>query len=1849
MKIKPTIQRLTSLFPLFILLLFAAVFLVSGCGGSGSSSDASETADGTYDSGDGDDGDTTGDGEGGTTGSGFFIVSSIGGTTSEAGNAATFTVSLASEPSSDVDISLFSNDETEGWVDPTELTFTSTNWSTSQTVLVRGVDDYIDDGDVSYTIILNPAVSADTSFDGEDPADVAVVNIDNDAIGVEKGNVSGQTTEWGKQATFTIKLASAPTEDVTIPITSSDETEGTVEPDSVTFTTENWNSIRTITITGEDDGEDDGHVQYSILLGPASSNDEDYDGLTPSPVHLTNYDDDVFGFSVSSSDNKTWEWGETGTISVKLLSYPQASVTIDISSSDETEGTVSPDSLTFDGSNWDLPQIITVTGVNDDLQDGAVSYDVILSPASSADSNYDTLDPDDVAMTNTDDDTAGYTLTIGSGNTSEGGGSKNFSLALTSPPTDDVNIPVNCNDETEGTIEISSLTFDFSNWWEEQTVTVTGEDDSLRDGDVSFAIILGAASSTDASYDGLDPSDVPITNIDNDIVGFIRSHVSGEPSEGGGTATFTLKLKSAPFGNVSFPVSSDDETEGTVDPESVTFTTSNWDTAQTVTVTGEDDATQDGNVSFTIVIGPSECNFDASYDGLDPDDIVLTNIDNDTVGISVSSISGNTSETGGSASFTIALDAPPTGNVTINIGSSDTSEGIVAPETIVFTPSNWNIAQQVLVVGQDDTAPDDNVDYTIILYAAISEDLRYHNLDPADISITNIDNDVPGFTSTPFSITVAEGTETTFTLKINTQPNANVTVDLGSSDPTEASVSPSSLTFTPGNWITPQSVTVTGEEDDVIDGTQHFKITLSNVTSSDSDYSGMDPADLNISSEDSYNSTYLVLNFPFSGNTEDQSGNDNDGTPSQVTLTSDRFEASSSAYYFDGTGHISTNLDVQPGAMSQTTWMAWIKPTQTSSTDQAILCSDDGLWQRCLSMAADNTTLRVSWGGGSWSPIKLDLNLWQHIAVVYSSTDVLIYKNGAEYSRGGAEIARTSNHTFQIGVNPYTGSNNFNGKIDDVRVYNTALTPTEIRTLYGYYTINNLEGDFFFSGNVNNSSGNGSQAYNYGANLTEDRTGASDKAYTFDGVDDYIYTNIDVQPSVMSETSWAAWIRPTQTSSGDQAVLCTSFGLWQRCLKMVANTTTAGVYVGDRVWRPIGLTLGIWQHLAVVYDSDNVYFYKNGVLYSLEDTEVIRTNLNPLHIGMDPYNDSSFFNGDIDDVKVYNRALSAAEVQNLFGYSINNNLAASFDFSGNVNDNSGSGARAYNNNATLISDRSGNAESAYLLDGTTSYIKTSVDVQPQSMAETSWSIWIKPTSADSNDKTVLCTQEGLWQRCLKMTNSTTAAAIFVGNTTWRPIKLDLNLWQHLVLVYKSDNVLFYKNGVEYSRGTPEFLRATLNPLAIGIDPYSDSAFFEGAVDDVKIYNKALTAQEVTSLYGYSRTNNLAASFSFTGDLSDSSGSGAQAYNYGATLVEDRNGVAESAYQLDGSSDYIYTNLDVQPSAMTETSWSAWIKPVSLKSNDQYILCTNNGLWERCLKMNTNTTNAGIFKGNGTWVPFGLDLNLWQHIVVIYQSDNILFYKNGVAYGLGSAEAISPTLNTLHIGRNPDGNNSFFTGAIDDVKIYDKALSAAEVRSLYGYSVSNNLMAHFPFSGNMNDSSGSGAQALNFGADPTTDQEDTANEAYAFNGTSDYIYTNIDAQPSAMPETTWMAWIYPQSTGDVQDIFCIEDGLWERCLRFLANNNVSVFHGSGSWAPGVAVTMDTWQHVAVVYKSGNILFYMDGTEYSRASGETIQQSLKTLVIGRDPESQNSYFKGKMDEIRIYDKALTQTEIQTLMSN
>jgi hypothetical protein len=163
-----------------------------------------------------------------------------------------------------------------------------------------------------------------------------------------------------------------------------------------------------------------------------------------------------------------------------------------------------------------------------------------------------------------------------------------------------------------------------------KTITVQIAGDEIVEADETYSVVLSNPSESTVIANGAATGtilndDVPVVSADP---GITVSPTSGlTTTESGGSASFTVVLNSQPTADVIVRLTSLDPSEGTVSVSSLTFTAADWNQSQTVTVRGVDDAIRDTNVTYTIQVTAESD--DAAYDVIDPDDVVLTNTDDE--------------------------------------------------------------------------------------------------------------------------------------------------------------------------------------------------------------------------------------------------------------------------------------------------------------------------------------------------------------------------------------------------------------------------------------------------------------------------------------------------------------------------------------------------------------------------------------------------------------------------------------------------------------------------------------------------------------------------------------------------------------------------------------------------------------------------------------------------------------------------------------------------------------------------------------------------------------------------------------------------------------------------------------------------------------------------------------------------------------------------------------------------------------------------------------------------------------------------------------------------------------------
>ena len=387
------------------------------------------------------------------------------------------------------------------------------------------------------------------------------------------------------------------------------------------------------------------------------------------------------------------------------------------------------------------------------------------------------------------------------------GGQAAYTVKLQTQPTTTVTVTVSSGDTGAATVSGPTLRFTPSNWDTEQTVTVRGVDDGDSDGEI--VTITNTASG--GEYAGVTAS-VTVTVDDDDKPGITFTPAARTIREGA-TGTYDVKLNTAPTADVTVAISSDNA-DVTVNKSSLTFTTVNYATNQRVTVTaGQDADAADGTANLTH--RPTGGDYSAG----EAKDFMVTVTDDDTADLVLSATTLGVDEAGQNT-YTVKLQTQPTTTVTVTVSSDDTgaATATVSGSTLIFTASNWETEQTVTVEGVDDG---DSANETVTVTNTASGG-EYEGV-TASVRVTVDDDDKPGITFTPTSLTVGEAGVGTYGVRLNAAPTADVTVAISSSNP-DVTVNTSSLTFTTVNYATNQRVDVTAAEDaDAADDTANLR------------------------------------------------------------------------------------------------------------------------------------------------------------------------------------------------------------------------------------------------------------------------------------------------------------------------------------------------------------------------------------------------------------------------------------------------------------------------------------------------------------------------------------------------------------------------------------------------------------------------------------------------------------------------------------------------------------------------------------------------------------------------------------------------------------------------------------------------------------------------------------------------------------------------------------------------------------------------------------------------------------------------------------------------------------------
>jgi hypothetical protein len=410
----------------------------------------------------------------------------------------------------------------------------------------------------------------------------------------------------------------------------------------------------------------------------------------------------------------------------------------------------------------------------------------------------------------------------------------------------------------------------------------------------------------------------------------------------------------------------------------------------------------------------------------------------------------------------------------------------------------------------------------------------------------------------------------------------------------------------------------------------------------------------------------LVDWWPAEGNANDSVGGNNGTLVNGVSFTNGMV---GQAFSLDGTSSY-VSIPDSPSLDTLTTSItieAWIKVNQFP----------DGNWTAIVTKGDSSWRLHRYWNGstisfGTTGPSNGDLagnknvndGQWHHVAGVYDGTNKFLYVDGTlDVSAPATGSIAQNNYPVCIGENAEQTGRIWNGLIDEVSIYNRALTATEIQSIYSAGSSgkcpvvppcasvpSGLVSWWPGEDNADDVAGANNGTLVNGAGFAAGEVG---QAFSFDGTS---YVSIPDSPSLDTLTTSItieAWIKVNQFSADNYwtAIVTKGDSSWRLHRYSNGSTisfSTTGLSNADLAGNK-NVNDGQWHHVAGVYDGTNKFLYVDGALdVSTPATGSIAQNNYPVCIGENAQQTGRLWNGLIDEVSVYNRALSAAEIQSIY-------------------------------------------------------------------------------------------------------------------------------------------------------------------------------------------------------------------------------------------------------------------------------------------------------------------------------------------------------------------------------------------------------------------------------------------------------------------------------------------------------------------------------------------------------------------------------------------------------------------------
>jgi hypothetical protein len=495
--------------------------------------------------------------------------------------------------------------------------------------------------------------------------------------------------------------------------------------------------------------------------------------------------------------------------------------------------------------------------------------------------------------------------------------------------------------------------------------------------------------------------------------------------------------------------------------------------------------------------------------------------------------------------------------------------------------------------------------------------------------------------------------------------------------------------------------------------------------------------------------------------------------------------------------------------------------------------------------------------------------------------------------------------------------------------------------------------------------------------------------------------------------------------------------------------------------------------------------------------------------------------------------------------------------------------------------------------------------------------------------------------------------------------------------------------------------STLDDLKFGIDEFA-ARFLDGKIDDVRVYNRALSPDEIKRLYlmGASLKTNVAhrdeltsglvGYWSFDGkDMNsdtayDRSGSGIDGTLYSG--VTKTLGKIGQALLFDGGNNaYVLLPNSAGPSVSTNGTFSAWVNTAGDPGHLQTILQEYNAS-AYGVRLLSGTRNLAYTNNAGTSDSgYAIPVNTWTLVTVTISNGAGVFYVDGQQ--IGTFSRTTQGGNYVAISWGNAGSTSF-NGKIDEVRIYNRALSADEVKRLYlmGASTKMNvshrdeltsgMAGYWTFNGKdmnlasstkeVNDVSGNDNHG-DWKEHATTTTVGMVGQGIQFDGIDDLvsipdgISKTLDLDVGDTESLTLEGWFYRNTSGTVDVLLGKRNGTFAAQVGYevhIATDGTLTFEvsdGTDEYALDSVTSVATgqWYHFAIAWdpnSAANTEIYINGVADGATDTGTIGNigdlsNARVLAIGTLSDG-TFPFDGRLDDIHVYKRALSPDEIKRL---